>query len=808
MDIRKLFQRRSIRTNFFWSILTVVLLTGIVIGTLINYAAKQLIQDEVRNRFISIADAGEGQIYNYLSFMKSRTTDFVSDGFIQDNLGKIEKNSPANANEPDHFNLHIEEKKKLDPDILAIIITDVNGKVVASTNENEMGKSKAEDKFFIEGSRGIYLDQLKDTDMHSDRSIIVSAPIYDHDSGNILGVMINSFSTGKLSSILSGQYQRDLGAKTSEMTRSQTMEIYLVDKDKRMLAVPSRLSDEALGGSSKVEVNSVPVNSCLKNKEEVFQIYKNYLNKEVVGASMCFPQYGWTLLVEMPTEVVFAPLKSLLLKIALLIALATFMVSVGSLIVSGKLIRSIGILSDGIRTISSGDLNHLVVVKTGDEIEMLADAFNAMVAKLKESYRGFDQKIKEQTDKITAQIAEVEKKNILMEDSKRAVLNLLEDEIELENKLKAEKAGVERKVEERSRELGEQKMRLLASVSSLTVGFIMTDESNNVITINQVAKNIMCGSEKQRLSLDHKCTLSDIEGELKSAIDLRALIDRSKKEQKSYIVKELPFRGKLLKILVTPTKNASEVIGCVVLIDDITEEKLVERSKDEFFSIASHELRTPLTAIRGNTSLIKQFYADKLQDKDLKEMIEDIHESSIRLIGIVNDFLNVSRLELRKMKFNKDEFDVEELAQNVVKEYVAIGAVKKLYLKVEKSPSPLPLVIADKDRIKEVLINLVGNSIKFTENGGITISFEPKQGYVKVMVKDTGRGVSETGRALLFRKFQQAGKSLFTRDAIHGTGLGLYISKMMIEGMGGQIGLESSEVGKGSVFAFFIPAKV
>lgn len=113
MDIRKLFQRRSIRTNFFWSILTVVLLTGIVIGTLINYAAKQLIQDEVRNRFISIADAGEGQIYNYLSFMKSRTTDFVSDGFIQDNLGKIEKNSPANANEPDHFNLHIEEKKSL-----------------------------------------------------------------------------------------------------------------------------------------------------------------------------------------------------------------------------------------------------------------------------------------------------------------------------------------------------------------------------------------------------------------------------------------------------------------------------------------------------------------------------------------------------------------------------------------------------------------------------------------------------------------------------------------------------------------------
>src|SRR5213075_2929978 len=103
-------------------------------------------------------------------------------------------------------------------------------------------------------------------------------------------------------------------------------------------------------------------------------------------------------------------------------------------------------------------------------------------------------------------------------------------------------------------------------------------------------------------------------------------------------------------------EGKTEAIGTAILVEDVTEERVMARSKDEFFSIASHELRTPLTAIRGNTSLIQQYYKAQLKDGQLNEMVGDIHESSLRLIEIVNDFLDASRLEQGKMQFHPEPF--------------------------------------------------------------------------------------------------------------------------------------------------------
>ena len=118
---------------------------------------------------------------------------------------------------------------------------------------------------------------------------------------------------------------------------------------------------------------------------------------------------------------------------------------------------------------------------------------------------------------------------------------------------------------------------------------------------------------------------------------------------------------------------------------------------------------------------------------------------------------------------------------------------------------PIPPVLGDHNKVKEVLINLIGNGLKFTDLGGVSMKFEIEGQFVKASVTDTGKGISPERRDLLFRKFQQAGENLYTRDATKGTGLGLYISRLMMEGMGGKIYLEQTEVGKGSTFCFLLP---
>lgn len=245
-----------------------------------------------------------------------------------------------------------------------------------------------------------------------------------------------------------------------------------------------------------------------------------------------------------------------------------------------------------------------------------------------------------------------------------------------------------------------------------------------------------------------------------------------------------------------------------MLIEDVTEEQLLQRSKDEFFSIASHELRTPLTAIRGNAALIMQYYDEQLKDPTLKEMVTDIHGSSVRLIDIVNDFLDASRLEQGKMRFKYDAVQIDKIIESVIYELAGVSREKNIYLKfTNKLLGALPPVYGDKDRLKQVVYNLTGNALKFTEVGGITIWAEPVGKFLKVFVQDTGNGIPANEQQALFRKFEQASTSTsaFTRDTTRGTGLGLYISKLIMENMGGTVQLEMTEMGKGSIFSFTVP---
>ncbi|KKQ98300.1 MAG: putative sensor/response regulator hybrid [Candidatus Woesebacteria bacterium GW2011_GWB1_39_12] len=367
---------------------------------------------------------------------------------------------------------------------------------------------------------------------------------------------------------------------------------------------------------------------------------------------------------------------------------------------------------------------------------------------------------------------------------------------------KEERALIEKEVQDKTFELSEEKARLIASINSLSVGFLVVDRETHSLVIKNLALEKILG-------LPPEVKLEEIEEKLKikGKVDFHSYGQASMRDGKPCECKDIDYEGKILRIFISPIKvpETHEIIGLVALVEDTTETKLLERARDEFFSIASHELRTPLTAIRGNTSMIERYFKAKLKDPDLVEMIDDVKESSERLINIVNDFLDIGRLEMRRMEFKKEEIDVVSLIDDALKQYQVTGSRQKLSLALQKPEVNIPKVNADKDRAREVLVNLIGNGIKFTEVGGVTISLVPKEGFVQINITDTGRGISKELQKLLFRKFQQAGSSLYTRDTTKGTGLGLYISKLMVEGMGGKIWLEKSEVGRGSTFSFTLP---
>jgi signal transduction histidine kinase len=228
--------------------------------------------------------------------------------------------------------------------------------------------------------------------------------------------------------------------------------------------------------------------------------------------------------------------------------------------------------------------------------------------------------------------------------------------------------------------------------------------------------------------------------------------------------------------------------------------------KDEFVSVASHELRTPMTAIKSYLWMALDGQGGPLTQK-LKFYLERSLESTDRLIKLVNNMLNISRIESGRISLDLVSVDLNQLTQQVIDE-VAPRA-KELQLEINfKVNSKIPEVIADADKIKEVLINLIGNSFKFTpKKGNITIYFEHINDHVIVHVSDTGAGLTPDMMKNLFQKFGLIKGSYQTNQTstTQGTGLGLYICRQIIELHHGHIVAESDGIGQGSTFSFSLP---
>lgn len=243
-----------------------------------------------------------------------------------------------------------------------------------------------------------------------------------------------------------------------------------------------------------------------------------------------------------------------------------------------------------------------------------------------------------------------------------------------------------------------------------------------------------------------------------------------------------------------------QILGAIVVIKDTTRERQLDKLKDEFVSVASHELRTPMTAIKGLISMI--FEGDYGQvNPELKEPLQDVSSSTERLINLVNDMLDVSRLEGGRVKYTLEAVDINQLVREILNLLVPIASPKGISLKF--NPAYHLLIQADANKVKEIISNLVGNSLKFTDKGFIEVTIKPQQESLLISVRDTGMGMKPEDQKRLFGKFQQITTAQTGRPV--GTGLGLYISREYAKKMGGDLWISFSQPGQGSVFTMSLP---
>ena len=229
----------------------------------------------------------------------------------------------------------------------------------------------------------------------------------------------------------------------------------------------------------------------------------------------------------------------------------------------------------------------------------------------------------------------------------------------------------------------------------------------------------------------------------------------------------------------------------------------LSRVKTEFLATTSHELRTPLNSILGFTRLILDGLCETPEEE--RELLRDVVRSAEHQLSIVNDILDIAKIEAGKTRLNLEAVDLRSILTEA-KAVIALHAANKhLTLVDETEQASLPLVMGDLVRVKQVLINLVSNAVKFTEQGWVTLRAQPhlERGYLEIEVQDTGVGIPPDKQTLLFEKFRQVDSS-FTRQH-GGSGLGLAISRKMVEMMGGRIKLFSAGRGCGTTVTFSLP---
>jgi PAS domain S-box-containing protein len=672
---------------------------------------------------------------------------------------------------------------------LAIYLLDTKGVGIISTDERFLGQDYSFRNYFKKALAGSPALEAGIGSTSKQFGYYFSHPVLD-DQGTVLAVMVVKINASDIESYL---FSGKLAESGTIMLVNRFGVIIASNNKERVL--------KSLGPLSAEELTAINQDESFYNQEiiplQYEEIQRNIRNYQRVTVTKLYDEEdGDSELVSvskiagLPFYLVFENrLGNLAATVLTLVSVVFVMILLGILLELVIIYYFLSIflsplkkLYEFSKKISKGEFSQKIILKTNDEFGELADYFNKMVDSLNDMYKNLDDKVQDKTK-------DVEAKSRQLSEQKKAILNVLEDAETQKDQ-----------VESLARDL--EKFKL--AVEGVSDHIIIADKDGIILFANHAVEEIT-GFSPQEIIGKKVGTKELWGGEMDKAFYEK--LWKTIKIDKKPLVSEINNHRKngekyIAKASISPILDKNGDVAFFVAIErDITKEKMVDKAKSEFVSLASHQLRTPLSAIKWTLEALSQ---DEGLTAKHKERIEDVHTSNERLISLVNDLLNVSHIEEGKIVIKKEPVELTKLI-NTAMEVLKVNADKKQQTLRFVCEAPITRANVDVLRFNEAFTNLVSNAINYAPEGQIIdIKISDKDKDYVLAIHNNEPIIPLIDQKSLFTKFYRGTNIQIINTT--GSGLGLFIAKAAVEENGGKIWFES-KAGVGTTFFFTVPKK-
>jgi signal transduction histidine kinase len=530
--------------------------------------------------------------------------------------------------------------------------------------------------------------------------------------------------------------------------------------------------------------------------------------RSVLTASAAVPILEWRVFFEQARNTALQPVYRVLDRTALLLALGVTLALVAGILFARHMVVPIRALQVGAQQLEASDFGHRIDVRTGDEIADLADHFNRMASQLRESYTRLEQKVEERTRELAQSVSELK----ALEEIGRAVASSLDSKAVLAT-------------------IVTWAVQLAKADAGAIYRYDPASRFFELAHAHGLDQELQDTIRSARIRLDESVLgLASKAGHAIAIPDLRDTPDFPLRDRvlaagfHSVLVVPLLAQDKILGALMVQLRAIGDfpasTIGLmqtfahqsVVAMNNARLFREVEQKgrelaiandhKAQFFANMSHELRTPLNGILGFSELLADGLYGTLPDEAM-EVLGRIQKDGRHLLGLINDVLDISKIDAGQLTLSLSDYSLQSIVDSVIASTGSLAHAKGIEVR-SRVPANLPIGYGDERRLTQVLLNVVGNAIKFTDTGFVEIRANMVSEHFKIEVEDTGPGIPSEAQSRIFDEFQQVDNSITRQKG--GTGLGLSISRRLVQAHGGHLNVHST-LGVGSIFNIVLPVR-
>ena len=736
--------RKSLRRKIFVRCTALVGLALIATGTLSVFTTQSLIRQRATQDLIFLSAERSDALNQLIDRNRTITRFLAADAeTVRILLGHASSHSALRS--------QLLSEKKLLPMVEDLLITTRDGTVIASTDTQIEGVNLAFLEHIQHGANSTYIGSVDF--LGTKRTFAIASPIMSN-AGELLGILLAEFPVRELYALLSGEEQV---GRTGNflLLEPNTYGSSCINPRQSVLSSKGIIASKVENGITEVRPqNASTLCTLAATGGQGILRAENAEGQMMIAAKHELQDIGLVIVTAVSEREVYAPMQLLVVLLIGTTCILLLLMTLTAIRLSRDIVLPIWRLREGLQKLNAGNFSYQETLLTGDELEMLDAEISQLSTRLSKAY-----------------------------------------------------SSLEERVQERTRELESGHAKDEALLESIGEGFLAVDLQGKVLATNRAAEALLQWDRSE--ILDHHFgallhlrrerdgkPLGPDEHLLQRALTDRVVVNTTPSE--TILCERKNGDSFPISISATPFLLGMHMQGVVVMLRDISEEKMIDRMKSEFISLASHQLRTPLTSIGWYIELLQNEWTNLTTDQ--KEYVSQILGAHQRMVELVNSLLNVSRIELGRVKIDPKEISIADIISLPLENLKPQIERKKLKL-IERIPTLT--VSVDPDLVRMVLENILSNAVKYTTvNGTIELSVIADSRELQFSVHDTGLGIPRAQQGRVFEKLFRADNVL--KADTQGSGIGLYIAKNTVESWGGKLWFESSEE-EGTRFCFTMP---